>query len=493
MVSESKESQEERMNQRLLSATELSRRIKNGNMTVMDAVELVYKNIEEKEKEYHCYITIKEKEKALEEARRLQQEIAAGKYADSPIAGVPVAIKDNLCVEGQKMTCASKMLKEFVAPYTAEAVQRLLDAGTLIVGKTNMDEFSMGNTTTTSYFGATRNPVAPECVPGGSSGGSAAAVAAGECFFALGSETGGSVRQPAAHCGLVGLKPTYGMVSRYGMVAYASSLDQIGPLAVTVEDCAAVLSVIAGKDEKDSTSIECEDYDFLSGMQEGIKGRKVALPKEYLAEGIRAEIKDALCDTVKKLRAEGAEIFEIELGMTEYLVPMYYIIAAAEASSNLARFDGVKYGHRTAKLCEGPQEMTELSRAEGFGKEVKKRILLGTNVLYGENYEKYYRKALKAKQCLAQRFAAVFAEYDYILAPVAPTTAPELGEKKTQMQSYLEDIYTVPANLTGIPAISVPAGKDEKGRPIGIQLMADRFCEKKLIQAAWAIEQYQEK
>ena len=480
------------MSQRLLSATELSRRIKSGTMTVMDAVELVYKNIEEKETEYRCYITVKEKKKALEEARCLQQEITAGKYADSPIAGVPAAIKDNLCVKGQKMTCASKMLEEFVAPYTAEAVQRLLDAGVLIIGKTNMDEFSMGNTTTTSYFGATVNPAAPKCVPGGSSGGSAAAVAAGECFFALGTETGGSVRQPAAHCGLVGLKPTYGTVSRYGMVAYASSLDQIGPLTGTVEDCAAVLSVIAGKDEKDSTSVECRRDDLLSGMKDGIRGKKVALPVEYLTEGVQEEIREALRGTVKKLWAEGAEVVEVELGMTEYLVPMYYIIAAAEASSNLARFDGVKYGYRTAKPCEGPQEMTELSRAEGFGREVKKRILLGTNVLYGENYETYYLKALKAKELLKQRFAEVFAEYDYILAPVAPATAPELGTKKTQMQSYLEDMYTVPANLTGIPAISVPAGTDGKGRPIGIQLMADRFREMDLIRAAWVLEQYQE-
>ncbi len=481
------------MSQNVWSATDLSRRIKAGEMTVMDAVELVYETIEKKEKEYRCYITVKEKEKALEEAGQLQREIEDGKYADSPIAGVPVALKDNLCVSGMRMTCASRMLEDFVAPYTAEAVQRLMDAGVLIVGKTNMDEFSMGNTTTTSYFGATLNPAAPECVPGGSSGGSAAAVAAGECFFALGSETGGSVRQPASHCGLVGLKPTYGMISRHGMVAYASSLDQIGPLTNTVEDCAAVLSVIAGKDEKDATSAQCPNYDFLNGMTEGIKGRKVALPKEYLAEGIQPEIREALHHAAEQLQKAGAQVLETELGMTEHLVPMYYIIVAAEASSNLARFDGVKYGHRTKEACESSQEMTEQSRAEGFGREVKKRILLGTNVLYGENYEKYYLKALKAKQLLIQRFGEIFSEYDYILAPVAPTTAPELGAKKTQIQSYLEDIYTVPANLTGIPAISVPAGKDKNGRPIGIQLMADKFHEKALLQAAYVLEQYREK
>lgn len=476
------------MSQQTWSAVELSKRIKNGEMTVTDAAELVYQKIENKEKEYHCYITIKEKDVLLLEAQKLQAEIAAGKYADSPIAGVPVALKDNLCLEGMKMTCASKMLENFVAPYTAEAVKRLQDAGALLIGKTNMDEFSMGNTTETSYFGKTHNPAAPGCVPGGSSGGSAAAVAAGECLLALGSETGGSVRQPAAHCGLVGLKPTYGTISRHGMVAYASSLDQIGPLTNTVEDCAAVLSVIAGKDEKDSTSVERDEYDFLRGLRDGIAGCKVALPKEYLSDGVQPEIRDTLHRTMNHLMAAGAGVEEITLGMTEYLVPMYYCIVAAEASSNLARFDGVKYGYR-AEGCADVQEMIKKSRTEGFGAEVKRRILLGTNVLYGENYETYYVKALKAKALLKKRFDEIFAEYDFILAPVAPTTAPELGAKKTQLQKYLEDIYTVPANLTGIPAISLPAGTDNAERPIGIQLMADSFCEKKLLRAAYVLEQ----
>lgn len=477
------------MKQEMWSATELSRRIKAGKMTVQDAVELVYSNIEKKEKEYHCYITIRDKQEVLEEAAHLQQEISEGKYADSPIAGVPAALKDNLCLEGMKMTCASRMLEHFVAPYTADAVRRLTKAGVLIIGKTNMDEFSMGNTTTSSYFGPTLNPAARGCIPGGSSGGSAAAVAAGECFFSLGSETGGSVRQPAAHCGLVGLKPTYGMVSRHGLVAYASSLDQIGPLTSTVEDCAAVLSVIAGKDEKDSTSVECQGYDFLSGMKDGIAGCKVALPAEYLVEAVSPEIRTALQETVAKLETAGAAVTKIELGMTEYLVPMYYCIVAAEASSNLARFDGIRYGYRTKTVCADAQELMEVSRAEGFGKEVKNRILLGTGVLYGENYEKYYRKALEGKELLKRRFDEIFLEYDYILAPVAPTSAPEIGAKKTQIQSYLEDIYTVPANLTGIPAISIPAGVDEKGRPVGVQLMADKFREQELFRAAYALEQ----
>lgn len=472
------------------SAVELSQKIKAKEMTVSEAVELIYQKIEEREQEIFSYITLKEKSELLAEAEKLQEEINAGKYSDSPIAGVPVALKDNLCVEGSKMTCASRMLENFEAPYTAEAVTRLQEAGALIIGKTNMDEFSMGNTTETSYFGVTRNPRNPEHVPGGSSGGSAAAVAAGECFFALGSETGGSVRQPASYCGLVGLKPTYGTVSRHGMVAYASSLDQIGPLCNTVEDCAAVLSVIAGKDEKDSTSVQRDDYDFLAGLKEGVAGKKVALPKEYLADGIQPEIRDALRRMTEILKEQGATVTELELGMTEYLVPMYYIIVAAEASSNLARFDGVKYGYR-AKEYDDVQDMIRKSRTEGFGPEVKRRIMLGNHMLYGDNYEKYYQKALKAKELLKQRFDEIFAEYDFILAPVAPTTAPRIGTKKTQIQKYLEDIYTVPANLTGIPAICIPAGTDEKGLPIGIQLMADRFQEKKLFGAAYVLEQCQ--
>jgi len=470
------------------SATEWSRRIKAGEMTVREAAELVYERIEKNEKNYHCYITVKEKAVLLAEAERLQQRIDNGEFSESPIAGVPVALKDNLCAEGMRMTCASRMLESFVAPYTAEAVRRLSEAGALIIGKTNMDEFSMGNTTETSFFGETGNPAAPGCVPGGSSGGSAAAVAAGECVFALGSETGGSVRQPAAHCGVVGLKPTYGTVSRYGMVAYASSLDQIGPLTNTVEDCAAVLSVIAGKDEKDATSVAREDYDFLAGLKDGIAGCRVALPKEYLAEGIHEDVKQALLAAAAALEAAGATVTETELGMTEQLVPMYYCIASAEASSNLARYDGIRYGHRTGDYGS-VQELVARSRAEGFGAEVKRRILLGTQVLHGENYENYYLRALKTKEILKRRFEELFATYQYILAPVAPATAPKLGETKTLLQKYLEDIFTVPANLTGIPAISVPFGRDKKQHPIGIQLMADRFCEKELFRAAYVLEQ----
>lgn len=470
------------------SAVELSRKIKAGELTVMDAVEQIYQRIDENEQQLHCYISLESKEELMQQARKLQKEIEEGKYQDSPIAGVPAALKDNLCVQGKKMTCASKMLEDYVAPYTAEAVRRLEAAGVLFVGKTNMDEFSMGNTTESSYFGKTQNPRKPGHVPGGSSGGSAAAVAAGECFFSLGSETGGSVRQPGAYCGVVGLKPTYGTISRYGMVAYASSLDQIGPLTNTVEDCAAVLSVIAGKDEKDSTSVERKSYDFLSGLKNGIAGKKVALPTEYLADGVQPEIREALKKTERELEKQGAVVTEITMGMTEYLVPMYYSIVAAEASSNLARFDGIKYGYHTDSY-DNLQEYVKKNRTEGFGAEVRKRIMLGNLMLYGENYEKYYEKALKARVLLKQKMNEIFSEFDYILAPVAPTTAPEIGAKKTQVQGYLEDIYTVPANLAGIPAITVPVGTDAKGLPIGIQFMADSCREAELFQVAYALEQ----
>ncbi len=476
------------MLQKKYSAVELSRRIKSGEVTVEEAVEAVYAAIEEKEKECHAFLMIRDKDEVLNEARQLQKEIRAGRYKKSPIAGVPMALKDNLCVEGTKTTCASRMLENFEAPYTATAVKKLKTAGALFIGKTNMDEFSMGNTTKTSCFGYTKNPRNTEHVPGGSSGGSAAALAAEECWFSLGSETGGSVRQPAAHCGLVGIKPTYGTVSRYGLIAYASSLDQIGVFGKTVEDCGAVLATIAGWDEKDSTSVRREDYDFTADIGKDVRGMKLLLPLEYLADDIQPEIKEALLTAVEKMQAEGAEVTFAQIGMTEYLIPMYYSIVAAEASSNLARFDGVKYGYRVAD-AENLKEMTERSRTEGFGREVRRRLLLGTYVLSGEAYETCYLKALKAKEMLRSRFDEIFAEYDFILAPVAPTTAPRLDAQKSQVQGFLEDIFTVPANLTGIPAISVPAGVDKAGLPIGIQLMANRFEERKLLRGAYVLEQ----
>ena len=461
------------------SAVELAKRIRNGETTVQRVVEEVYTAIEQKEKDYHCYITVREKEEVLKEATILQKEILEGKYADSLIAGIPIAIKDNICTKGLKTTCASKMLENFEPVYSAEVMHRLKKAGAIIIGKTNMDEFGMGNTTETSYFGVTKNPYNVTKVAGGSSGGSATALVNGECMIAIGSDTGGSVRQPASYCGIVGLKPTYGTVSRYGLIAYTSSLEQIGPMTNTVEDCAVVLEVLAGKDEKDMTSIKRESYDFTSALGQSIVGKKVVIPKDFLGEGIQEEVRDAVYFAGEQLRKQGAIVEEIELGMAEYAVPIYCVITSAEASSNLARFDGVKYGYRT-KEYDSLQEMYEKSRTEGFGKEVQQRILLGSFVLSEAYYEDYYRKAKKLQHKLKKLYQNVFQTYDIILGPVAPRTAPSIGEQqKDALASRLEDIYTVPANLVGIPAISVPVRKDNQGMPIGVQLMANYYEERR--------------
>lgn len=475
------------------SAVELAKRIQKGELTVEEVVEAVYASIEEKEKAYHCYISLRKKEEVLQEANLLQKEILSGAYAGSPIAGIPIAIKDNICTKGQKTTCASKMLEHFVPIYSAQVVERLKKAGAIIVGKTNMDEFGMGSTTQSSYFGVTKHPYDITRVAGGSSGGSAAAVAAGECILAIGSDTGGSVRQPASYCGIVGLKPTYGTVSRYGLIAYTSSLEQIGPMTATVEDCAAALEVLAGADEKDMTSRRRGNYDFTSALGQSIAGKRVALPKDFLVKGVQEEIRQAVYLAAEQFRKLGAVVEEIELGMSEYVIPVYCVVTAAEASSNLARFDGVKYGYRT-KEYGTLQEMYEKSRTEGFGEEVQKRILFGSLVLSEAYYEEYYIKAKKLQNLLKRTYAKVFQAYDVVLGPVTPRTAPKISKsKKDSFTSRLEDIYTVPANLVGIPAISVPFGKDKKGLPIGVQLMADHFQERLLLQMAYALEQSQGK
>ena len=471
------------------SAVAWARQIKQGKLTVEEVIQSVYASIEAKEQEYHCYISLRDKQEVLQEAKVLQQEILAGKYATSFIAGIPVAVKDNICTKGLKTTCASKMLEHFEPVYSAEVVHRLQQAGAIIIGKTNMDEFGMGSTTETSYFGVTKNPYDSTRVAGGSSGGSAAALANGECLLAIGSDTGGSVRQPASYCGIVGLKPTYSTVSRYGLIAYTSSLEQIGPMTNTVEDCAVLLEVLAGADEKDMTSSKRKSYDFTSALGQSIAGKKVAIPIDFLVEGVQEEIKQAVYLAGEQLRKQGAIVEEIELGMSEYAVPVYCVITAAEASSNLARFDGVKYGYRT-KEYHSLQEMYEKSRTEGFGEEVQKRILFGSLVLSEAYYEDYYKKAKKLQGALKQTYANVFQNYDIILGPVAPRTAPKIGEfKKDVLLNRLEDIYTVPANLVGIPAISVPFGKDNEGLPIGVQLMANHYEERLLLQMAYALEQ----
>ena len=470
-----------------LTAVELGKKIKAKEISVVEAVKASIAQIEKVEKDVNSFVTL-DKEGALKRAEEVQKLIDDGKLT-GPLAGVPVAIKDNMCTQGMLTTCSSKILGNFQPMFTAEAVKNLEAAGAVILGKTNMDEFAMGSTTETSAFGVTRNPWNPEHVPGGSSGGSCAAVAAGEAVMALGSDTGGSIRQPAAYCGVTGLKPTYGRVSRYGLIAYASSLDQIGPIGKNVKDCAALFEIIAGHDSKDSTSadVPVESYDSL--VSGGLSGMRIGIPKEYLAEGCDEEVKKALADAVHTLSKNGAVVEFFSLGMVDYVIPAYYIIACAEASSNLERFDGVKYGYRTPGATE-LHEMYKKSRAEGFGEEVKRRILLGSFVLSAGYYDAYYMKALRAKGLIKKEFDKAFQKYDCILAPASPTTAPKIGTSLSDpLQMYLSDIYTVAVNLAGLPAVSLPCGMDSRGLPIGMQLIGDCFQEKKILRAAAAYEQ----
>ena len=470
-----------------LTAVELGRKIKAKEVTVREAVLAAYDKIDEKEAELNCYVTTT-KEAALAKADEVQAKIDAGELT-GPLAGVPVAIKDNMCTKGVLTTCSSRILENFVPTFTAEAVINLEKAGAVILGKTNMDEFAMGSTTETSHYGATKNPWNTKHVPGGSSGGSAAAVAADECSFALGSDTGGSIRQPSSYCGVTGMKPTYGTVSRYGLIAYGSSLDQIGPIAKDVTDCATILETIASYDPKDSTSIRRDDYDFTSALVDDVKGMKIGIPKDYLIEGLNPEVKSAIMNAAHKLEEKGAVVEEFDLSLVEYAIPAYYVIACAEASSNLARFDGVKYGYRTPEYNE-LHEMYKKTRSEGFGPEVKRRIMLGSFVLSSGYYDAYYLKALRTKALIKQAFDKAFSKYDVILGPVAPTTAPEIGSSLADpIKMYLGDIYTISVNLAGLPGISVPGGFDSKGLPIGVQMIGNCFEEKKIIRTAYAFEQ----
>ena len=470
-----------------LTAVELGRKIKAKEVTVRKAVLAAYDKIDEKEAELNCYVTTT-KEAALAKADEVQAKIDAGELT-GPLAGVPVAIKDNMCTKGVLTTCSSRILENFVPTFTAEAVINLEKAGAVILGKTNMDEFAMGSTTETSHYGATKNPWNTKHVPGGSSGGSAAAVAADECSFALGSDTGGSIRQPSSYCGVTGMKPTYGTVSRYGLIAYGSSLDQIGPIAKDVTDCATILETIASYDPKDSTSIRRDDYDFTSALVDDVKGMKIGIPKDYLIEGLNPEVKAAIMNAAHKLEEKGAVVEEFDLSLVEYAIPAYYVIACAEASSNLARFDGVKYGYRTPEYNE-LHEMYKKTRSEGFGPEVKRRIMLGSFVLSSGYYDAYYLKALRTKALIKQAFDKAFSKYDVILGPVAPTTAPKLGSSLSDpIKMYLGDIYTISVNLAGLPGLSVPCGKDKNGLPIGLQLIGDCFKENNIIRAGYAYEQ----
>lgn len=470
-----------------LTAVELGKKIKDKEITVVEATKAALEQIKAVEGDVHGYVSYDE-ESALKRAEEVQKGIDDGTYT-GPLAGVPMAIKDNICTKGYTTTCSSKILENFVPTYSAQAVENLIKEGVVFLGKTNMDEFAMGSTTETSAYGETKNPWNLEHVPGGSSGGSCAAVAAEECFYALGSDTGGSIRQPSSFCGVTGIKPTYGTVSRYGLIAYGSSLDQIGPVAKDVTDCAAILEIIASHDEKDSTSVKRDDLDFTSALVDDVKGMKIGIPKDYLGEGLDSEVKDAILNAAKVLEEKGAIVEEFDLSLVEYAIPAYYVIACAEASSNLARFDGVKYGYRTEEY-DGLHNMYKKSRSEGFGAEVKRRIMLGSFVLSSGYYDAYYLKALRTKALIKKAFDEAFAKYDVILGPAAPTTAPKLGESLSDpLKMYLGDIYTISVNLAGLPGITVPCGTDSKGLPIGLQLIGDCFKEKNIIRAAYSFEQ----
>jgi aspartyl-tRNA(Asn)/glutamyl-tRNA(Gln) amidotransferase subunit A len=461
-----------------------------GDLTSVELTRSVLGRIDATEPQINAYISV-DADGALETAARVDRQRQAGEDP-GPLAGIPLAIKDVLCVRGGRTTCGSGILANYVAPYDATAVARVRDAGAVFLGKTNMDEFAMGSSTENSHFGPTRNPIDLERVPGGSSGGSAAAVAAREATLALGSDTGGSVRQPAGYCGVVGLKPTYGRVSRYGLVAFASSLDQVGPVTRDVEDAALLLGVVAGHDPRDATSVDRQVPDYRAKLNEGVEGLRVGLAREFFADGLDAEIRAATEGAAEHLREAGAELLDVSLpvaGNPDYCVGCYYVIAMAEASANLSRFDGVKYGHRTAD-AEDLQQMYHRTRSEGFGVEVKRRIMLGTYVLSAGYYDAFYRKAQQVRTLIRQDFESTFKMCDLLLSPVAPTTAFRLGDQVDDpLTMYLNDIYTVSVNLAGNPGISVPVAKAANGLPIGAQLLARPFEEEVLLRGARVLEQ----
>lgn len=469
-----------------LGALETAELIKKREISVKEAVSAVIAAAEEKDKEYNCYVTLCP-EDALKKAEKVQALIDSGDI-DSPLAGVPVSVKDNICTKGIRTTCSSKILGNFVPVYNATVVDKMEKAGMITVGKLNMDEFAMGSTTETSYFGATKNPWDTSKVPGGSSGGAAACIAADEAVVALGSDTGGSIRQPCSFCGVTGLKPTYGTVSRYGLVAYASSLDQIGPVGKNVADCAAVYSVISGKDEKDSTSMDFAPFDYKAVLTGDMKGKKIGIPADYLGEGLAPDVKEAVMNAAKVFENMGAEVEIFPMPISEYAIPTYYIIASAEACSNLSRYDGIKYGYASPD-AENLRELYIKSRSEGFGMEVKRRIMLGNFVLSSGYYDAYYKKALKAKKLVQKAFFDAFEKYDMILGPVAPTTALKIGESLSDpLKMYLGDIYTVMVNIAGLPSAAVPCGFDSEGMPIGMQLIGKPFGETEILCAAHCFE-----
>lgn len=468
------------------TASELSEMLKNKECSAVELCNDVLARINETENKIGAYVTVAE-ESAKENAKKIDKAMAAGEKLH-PLAGIPIGIKDNISTKGIRTTCSSKMLENYVPPFDATVMNKINNAGMTVLGKMNMDEFAMGSSTETSYMHLTRNPYNTECVPGGSSGGSAAAVAAGEAILTLGSDTGGSIRQPAALCGVVGMKPTYGSVSRYGLVAFASSLDQIGPLGKSVKDVAMLQSLICGHDRYDATSKNIEYPDYAAALKENAKSLKIGIPKEYFGEGIDSQVKDSVMKAVKEFEEQGAVIKEISLPSTEYAINTYYIIASAEASSNLARFDGVKYGYRTSEY-DGLVDMYEKTRSEGFGDEVKRRIMLGTFVLSSGYFDAYYKKAKRVQNQISQEFSNAFKECDIIATPTVPASAFKIGENiGDPIKMYYNDVCTVTVNIAGLPAISLPCGKDSAGMPMGLQLIGDKFSEQTLLNTAYTYE-----
>ena len=474
------------MNITELTVHELLEKLKNKELTVTEITKAYIDRINEKEKDVQAFITPLTDE-AAKKAEEIDKKIEAGEEAE--LAGIPIGIKDNMCTKGVKTTCGSKMLENFVSPYNATVMEKINSEDMIMLGKLNMDEFAMGSSTEYSHFHPTKNPWNLNKVPGGSSGGSAAAVAANLVPWALGSDTGGSIRQPASLCGIVGLKPTYGLVSRYGLVAFASSLDQIGPITKDVRDSAMLLNLIAGHDEKDTTSIEVEKKDYTKALQKDVKGLKIGVPKEFYGEGINPEVKASLEKAIEEYKKMGAEVEEFSLDIANYALATYYIIACAEASSNLGRFDGIRYTYRTPEF-KNLRDLYKKSRSEGFGPEVKRRIILGTYVLSSGYYDAYYKKAQQVRTLVMNEFNKAFEKYDVIVTPVSPTTAFKLGERSTNpMEMYLADICTVSVNIAGLPGISVPCGVDSQGLPIGMQIIGNKFSEETIIKAAYTYEQ----
>jgi len=475
------------MNITELTVHELQQKLKGKELTIAEILESYCNRINEKEPEVEAFVTTY-LEEAKAEAQKVQEKLDNGEDLGE-YAGIPIGIKDNLCMKGTKTTCSSKMLENFVSPYDATVIEKLKDENIISLGKLNMDEFAMGSSTESSYFKKTKNPWNLNKVPGGSSGGSAAAVAANMVPWALGSDTGGSIRQPASLCGVVGLKPTYGLVSRFGLVAFASSLDQIGPITKDVRDSAMLLSLIAGHDEKDTTSEEIEKKDYTKALKNDVKGLKIGVPKEFFGEGINEEVKKELTKAIETYKELGAEVEEFSLDVAKYALATYYIIACAEASSNLGRFDGIRYGYRTPEYSN-LKEIYKKSRSEGFGPEVKRRIILGTYVLSSGYYDAYYKKAQQVRTLVSNEFSKAFEKYDVILTPTSPVTAFNIGEKSNNpLEMYLADICTVSINIAGVPAISIPCGVDSEGMPVGMQLIGNKFEEEKILNAAYTFEQ----